>query len=649
MAKKKLRIVGTQEQIEAAKIILNESLFGPEDLKEGMAEREYLKVRGQDGKPLTLDDFAEFIPLGNNKEAVIDGVKIINLGEGVYRVVEDSEILGNIDTSAFIPPVVFPETFKSEPLERPIFGVTFVGTSSGFDPMGRTTSWILWAGKKGIFIDPLNDPVAELNKLGIESSDVPYVLLTHCHADHDSGVLKRVLNGQKVKLITSKAIYESFLRKAKAYTGGIDVSDFIEFIEANPGSTIAVNGLKLKISSAFHSIPTIRFVAEYTKEEPDGQVVKKSLAYSADTFFDPTKLEELSGQGILSKQRLQELLDFVLKCEADILVHEAGMPPIHTPDKALEGAVADAGRVDLLGKTILVHTGKASPGVNLKVAKAGDTIPLIRSGKSDLEHIQAIASNPILGNLPLSTAIELAGSSQIVAFKPGDKIIRKDEYGDKFYIIINGKVSVKSDNKIVATLGKGDYFGEAALLTGKPRNATIEAISSSRVLVVDREQFEKIIGSDELKTSLKNILEARPVLSQIKFLRGLETAQLNSLASKLQIYHKVQKGDKLIEQGQVGEAFYVIKSGQVKVTVKNQDGKERMVATLGEGDVFGEISLLEGIPCTAAVEVITKEAEVLKMAKVDFIKLSKEIPSFTFHLLEIAKERKKGLTGTGDS
>ncbi len=92
-------------------------------------------------------------------------------------------------------------------------------------------------------------------------------------------------------------------------------------------------------------------------------------------------------------------------------------------------------------------------------------------------------------------------------FEPVEAIVRQGEAGDKFYLIREGVVSITVDDgeEPVAELGAGDFFGEAALITGEPRNATVTASRHTEVLHLGRDQFRAAL--DRSKTFEQELLE----------------------------------------------------------------------------------------------------------------------------------------------
>jgi putative ABC transport system ATP-binding protein len=78
----------------------------------------------------------------------------------------------------------------------------------------------------------------------------------------------------------------------------------------------------------------------------------------------------------------------------------------------------------------------------------------------------------------------------------GTAVVRQGDIGDKFYLIRRGRVEVivtdpTTGPRKVVELGKGDFFGDRALITGEPRNATVAALEPLEVYTIGREDFQR--------------------------------------------------------------------------------------------------------------------------------------------------------------
>ena len=111
---------------------------------------------------------------------------------------------------------------------------------------------------------------------------------------------------------------------------------------------------------------------------------------------------------------------------------------------------------------------------------------------------------PILQTLTEMEIMTLADSLVEEKYNDEDVICTQGDEGDYFYIVKDGaavcyQVDAEGENKVVATLSTGNYFGEIALLTTKPRQATVKASGSLNVLALDRSTFTRVFGSlDEM-------------------------------------------------------------------------------------------------------------------------------------------------------
>jgi NADH dehydrogenase len=95
-------------------------------------------------------------------------------------------------------------------------------------------------------------------------------------------------------------------------------------------------------------------------------------------------------------------------------------------------------------------------------------------------------------------------------FEPGETVFVAGDFGDKIYFIVTGGVTVERDGATLATLRDGDTFGEAALISDAPRNATIRAATSVDAIAVSREAFQELLGHlPGLSETMENIMETR--------------------------------------------------------------------------------------------------------------------------------------------
>ena len=276
---------------------------------------------------------------------------------------EDDRVVGYLPTTCALPPLPVSSTDLAGGMadtmhfEPPLFGVTVLGCSHGFDPMGITSGYVIWVNGRGLMVDPPPNSSALLRENNIPPGIVDTVIITHCHADHDAGAFQKILQEGRVSLITTQTIYGSFLRKYAALSGLDEdlLGRVVQFRAAKIGQAMKFRGGELRFNYSLHSIPCISFEVHFGD---------KSMTFSADTMYAPKKLEQLWRMDVLSKGRYDALNTF--PGHHDLIFHEMGGPPIHTPIEALQDLPADVKE-----RLYVVHCAKKTVPDDLKRPEEG--------------------------------------------------------------------------------------------------------------------------------------------------------------------------------------------------------------------------------------------------------------------------------------
>jgi putative ABC transport system ATP-binding protein len=135
--------------------------------------------------------------------------------------------------------------------------------------------------------------------------------------------------------------------------------------------------------------------------------------------------------------------------------------------------------------------------------------------QEEIEICEFLKQCDVFSHLTTSMLTNIAEEMAKEGHPAGTVILRQGEAGDLFYLIKSGLVDVivnrgRPDEEKVATLSKGQFFGEAALLTGAPRNATVTAVRDVELYTLDKPHFQAAIAASEpFRKELEKILFQR--------------------------------------------------------------------------------------------------------------------------------------------
>jgi CRP/FNR family cyclic AMP-dependent transcriptional regulator len=107
--------------------------------------------------------------------------------------------------------------------------------------------------------------------------------------------------------------------------------------------------------------------------------------------------------------------------------------------------------------------------------------------------VDLIKRVPLFAAASKQELAEIASIADEIDLPEGKVLIREGDTGREFFVLVDGTAEVARGGKKVATIGPGDFFGEIALISKSPRNATITTTSPVRALVITDRAFRQLL------------------------------------------------------------------------------------------------------------------------------------------------------------
>lgn len=126
-------------------------------------------------------------------------------------------------------------------------------------------------------------------------------------------------------------------------------------------------------------------------------------------------------------------------------------------------------------------------------------------------------------------------------------------------------------------------------------------------------------------------------LQRIPLFEGLMADHLGSLA-ELMVERTYKRGSAIFHEEDVGDALYIVRSGKVKIYRVAEDGREKTLAILGEGEFFGEMALLDGGPRSAIAEALST-TQLLALYRADFQEFVASNPAVALGMIKVLSMR----------
>ncbi|MBV9656594.1 MAG: cyclic nucleotide-binding domain-containing protein [Verrucomicrobia bacterium] len=249
---------------------------------------------------------------------------------------------------------------------------------------------------------------------------------------------------------------------------------------------------------------------------------------------------------------------------------------------------------------------------------------------------------------------------RMTSFLLPDKGASKDDPESKKFIPVDASVDLPRD-KPIAELGPGEIFGEMTCRTFQPRSATVSCLEDCVMVEMLRVVLDLLSGTrevaDEIKArssikaatykgsptfkkmmddryrerSLSNHLRSVPMFSL------LDEPFLNYLKQQVELI-TFQPGKAIVTEGEPADAFYLIRSGMVKVS-QALPGGEVVRTYMSRGDYFGEIGLIQADGKRVATCRSLDQTDVVRISRVLFDQILERNPEVRVQLKMVADAR----------
>ena len=124
------------------------------------------------------------------------------------------------------------------------------------------------------------------------------------------------------------------------------------------------------------------------------------------------------------------------------------------------------------------------------------------------ERLELLERVPLFSDVPREVLTRIAEVAEETEVPAESVLTHEGRHEGYFFIVMSGSVRIERGERVVNTLGPGDFFGSIALVDGGPRTATAMAETPSRLLSISNEKFRELLDdSPALRTAIQEAAE----------------------------------------------------------------------------------------------------------------------------------------------
>jgi NTE family protein/lysophospholipid hydrolase len=258
-----------------------------------------------------------------------------------------------------------------------------------------------------------------------------------------------------------------------------------------------------------------------------------------------------------------------------------------------------------------------------------------------MERVDFLRSSKLFATLTPQEIEGIAAELTPVALPAGEVLFRQGDPADALYLVEDGHLAVLAERedgvaRALASVARGQWVGETALVLSGSRSATVKAEEACRLLRLSLEAFQRAMRS---YPGLRRMLSALIAQRLPGLLEGALRTEMQAHLSWL----RLERGEWLFKRGGPGDAVYVVVQGRLAVVRDRPEGGEEVVAEIGRGEPVGEMALLTHERRAFSVRAL-RDTDLVRLSQEGFEEELNQNPKAFLPLLRTLVERLRATT-----
>lgn len=237
-----------------------------------------------------------------------------------------------------------------------------------------------------------------------------------------------------------------------------------------------------------------------------------------------------------------------------------------------------------------------------------------------------LAQSQLARALGADALASIEGEVRYFDLDAGDVLVAEGEVADELYLLLSGRLEVciraGGTEQTLTRLEAGSTVGEIALLAGDRRSATVRAVEPCQVAAISDAGFRRLLAehpaeAETLARRASERLRETQLVGQLNQLFGHLEAEVLATIKDLMEWVPVRAGTRLFEEGDQGDAAYLVVTGRLRAFRRGPDGVEVEVGEVGRAEMAGEMALLEDLPRGATVYAV-RDSHLVRFSRAAF-------------------------------